>query len=62
METELSKYALEHLVPRVPMFIGMKKEDLSTVKEEVMQEHLLQNTIIFLNQYDVHNLITNIIP
>ena len=51
MEMELSKYVLEHPVLQVPMFIDMKKEDLNIVKEEVMQEHPLQNTIIFLNQY-----------
>ena len=51
MEKELLKYVLEHRVLQVPMFIDMKKEDLNIVKEEVMLEHPLQNTTIFLNQY-----------
>ena len=34
----------------VPMFIDMRKRNLNGAKEEVMEVHQLQNTIIFLNQ------------
>ena len=50
MEIVLLKYLSEHVDRLVPMFTDMRKINLNGAKEEVMEVHQLQNTIIFLNQ------------
>ena len=44
------KYLSEHMDQLAPMFIGMRKKNSNGAKGEVMAEHQLQNTTIFLNQ------------
>jgi len=50
MEMVPLKYLSEQMGQLAPMFIDTRKKNLNGAKEEVMAEHQLQNTTIFLNQ------------